>query len=56
MIQGRDGRFLLESRAVFGLQPLDGNDAIQPRIASLPDLAHAPEPAGAINTYGPNCI
>jgi hypothetical protein len=42
MIQGRDGpRFLLESRAVFGLQPLDGDDPIEVFVAGLPDLGLA---------------
>jgi hypothetical protein len=37
MIQGRDGpRFLLESRAVFGLQPLDGDDPIEVCVAGFP--------------------
>ena len=42
MIQRGDGAsFLLKPRAMLALEPLDGDDAIQACVASLPDLAHA---------------
>ena len=42
MVQGGDGaRFLLEPLAVRPVQNLDGDDAIQPRVARLLHLAHA---------------
>jgi hypothetical protein len=42
VIERRDRpRFLLELRAVFGIQFLEGNKAIEPRVAGLPDFAHA---------------
>jgi hypothetical protein len=39
MIQGPC--FLVESRAVFGLQPLDGDDPIEVCVAGLLDLGLA---------------
>jgi hypothetical protein len=42
MIQRGDGpRFFFESRAVFGFQPLDGDDAIEARVAGFPDFGLA---------------
>ena len=42
VIQRSDGAcFRLESRAVFGLQPLDGDDPIEVCVAGLPALGLA---------------
>jgi hypothetical protein len=39
--RGNCTRFLFESRNVRRAHALDGDDAIEPRVASFPDLAHA---------------
>src|SRR5450755_2680557 len=42
MIERRDGvSFLLETRRVLALQALDGDDAVEARVARLVDLSHA---------------
>src|SRR6516164_8999219 len=55
MIQrGNRTRFLLESSRVLGLQPLNRDDAVQPRVARLPDLTHAARPERRQNFVRPN--
>src|SRR5262245_4133642 len=45
MIEGGDGFGLpFESLGVFGTQPLDRNNPVEPRVSRFPDFAH---PAGA---------
>ena len=47
MIERSDGvSFLLETRRVLALQSLDGDDAVEARVARLVDLSHAPGPDG----------
>src|SRR5438874_12392609 len=41
MIKRRDGTsFLLKARAMLALQPLNRDDAVKPRVARFPHLAH----------------
>src|SRR6516165_3804327 len=57
MIQrGNRTRFLLESSRVLGLQPLNRDDAVQPRVVRLPDLTHAARPEGRQNLVRPKLI
>src|SRR6516162_7636237 len=57
MIQrGNRTRFLLESSRVLGLQPLNRDDAVQPRVARLPDLTHAARPERRQNFVRPKLI
>ena len=42
VIEDRDGTgFLLEADAVLALESLNGDDAVQPRVARIPHFAHA---------------
>jgi hypothetical protein len=42
VVQRGDGtRFLLEAATVRTREPLDGHQAFEPRVARLPDFAHA---------------
>ena len=53
MIQRGDrAGFLLETRGVLALQPLDGDDAIQARVARLPHFAHAARAEGGEDLVG----
>ena len=55
MIQRRHGaRFALEAFGELLLGDLDGDDAVEPRVARLPHLAHAARADGARISYGPS--
>jgi hypothetical protein len=57
MVQrGNRTTFLLESSRVLGLQPLNRDDAVQPRVARLPDLAHATRSEGREDFVRPKLI
>jgi hypothetical protein len=57
MIQRRDGAgFALKSFAEFLRRSFDGDNPVEPHIASLPDLAHASCADGREDFVGPEFV